>query len=387
MGSSGYKAQAKAQVQASQLQSQTALQVAQLQSDAALQAALINERTSKHAAGMAAGGAMGAASIVAGASDYAADLQFAAAERALAEQQRQYDLTTEMLSPYVETGEKFLGEVEKASTLEGFADRLATISDTDLYRDLVSDRQDAAAGALAQAGLSRSGAAAQSAADITTQLAMAIEGQDYSRKMNQVNLGQAAAARQANINMGYAGAVSNIETGTARSVGQQTMQGAIAQGGFITSGANAAAGHYARGGQAAAQGIMNAAYYSGQGMMGSANAIASGMIGSANMMAQGRAANRSAWMGAAQGAASIFFSDERLKTNMEPVGKIGPLHLYEWDWIDVVKGMTGTEMTTGFKAQEVESHYPEFVANVGDYKVINYPALREKLLEDIKEAA
>ena len=365
MGSKGYKQQAKAQVQASQIQQETALRVGQMQSDAALQSALMGKQ-----------GAIAAANAIGGATSYAAQLQFQAAELALQEQKRQFDATTEILSPYVETGEKFLGEVENASTLEGFADRLATISDTDLYRDLVSDRQDAAAGALAQAGLTRSGQAIQSAADITTQLAMAIEGQDYSRKMNQVNIGQAAAARQGGINMGYADAVSNIRTGTAASVGSQMVQGGIAQGGYISQGYNQAA-----------QGIMNAAYYSGQGQMGAANAQAQGLIGSANTIAQGRAQNRSAWMGAAQGAASIFFSDERLKTNMEPVGKIGPLHLYEWDWIDVVKGMTGTEMTTGFKAQEVESHYPEFVANVGDYKVINYPALREKLLEDIKEAA
>lgn len=390
MGSSGYKAQARAQTQAAQLQSSAALQVAQMQTDAALQAAIIGQQTSLEAAHIAAGGGIMAAQFISGATEYSADLQFEAAEKAIEEQRRQYDNTTEMLSPYVQTGEKFLKQVERASTLDGFAARLEKIMDSDTYDDLRQNRQEAAAGALGQAGLTRSGVAAQTASDITTELAFAIEGQDYSRKVNQVNIGQAAAARQANINMGSANAISGIYMGTAQNVGNQTVQGAIAGGGYMAQGANAAAGFYSQGGQAQAQGIMNAAYYGGQGIMGSANAIGGGMINGANAMAAGRAGNWNMGMqllGQGMGAAAMFFSDERLKKDLKAVGKISGLTLYEWEWVDEVKGLVGTEMVTGFRAQEVESHYPDCVTVIGDVKAIDYPRLHKHLLDDIKEAA
>ncbi len=364
-GKSAARAQATAQTNAARLQSNAAIQVAGMQSDAALKAAQ-----------MGADGAFAAAGMVAHASQYGANLQFEASEKAIAEQKRQFDTTTEMLSPYVETGTRFLEDVNEASTLEGFADRLRKISDTDIYSDLVNDRQAAASGALGQSGLTRSGAAAQQAADISTQLAMAIEGQDYSRKVNQVNVGQAAAARQANINMGYAGSVSNILTGTAQGMSNTIVQGAGQSAGYMNQGSTAAA-----------QGVMNAAYYGGQGIMGSANAIGAGMINSANAMMANRQNNNQMLMSAASTAANIFFSDERLKDNMQPVGEVGGLTLYEWDWKPAVKDMVGMEMTTGFKAQEVESKYPDCVSAIGDYKVIDYTKLRKQIKEGMRAAA
>ena len=45
------------------------------------------------------------------------------------------------------------------------------------------------------------------------------------------------------------------------------------------------------------------------------------------------------------------------------------------------------EMTTGFKAQEVEAKYPDCVGMVGDYKVIDYGNLHKQIKEEMREAA
>eukprot|EP00919_Chromeraceae_sp_WS-2016_P002997 GHVR01007348.1.p2 GENE.GHVR01007348.1~~GHVR01007348.1.p2 ORF type:complete len:368 (+),score=62.38 GHVR01007348.1:1204-2307(+) len=358
--------QAKAQIDAAQTQGDAAIEVAEIQSDASTQSAMLMLQ-----------GALESAGIIGGATAYGANLQFKASERSLAEQQRQYDNTTELLRPYVETGEQFLEEVNNASTLEGFAERLGKIMDGETFASLVNTRQDAAAGALAQAGLSRSGAAAQSAADITTEVATSIEGQDFARNSQQVNLGQAAAARQGMVNQGFADAVSGINMTTAGNVAHNALQGAISQGGIMSQGYNNAA-----------QAMQQGAYYQGQGIMGQANAQAQGMIGSANAYAQYKNQMWNNGLAAGQSIANmVFYSDERLKENMQPIGEINGLTLYEWDWVEGVQDLIGTEMTTGFKAQDVEARYPSCVLAAGNHKVIDYPRLHQHLAQDLQEAA
>lgn len=55
-----------------------------------------------------------------------------------------------------------------------------------------------------------------------------------------------------------------------------------------------------------------------------------------------------------------ILSDERLKTNKEVIGNVGPLTLYTWDWVEGADALGG-EMTSGFMAQEVAEHYPQHV--------------------------
>ena len=74
------------------------------------------------------------------------------------------------------------------------------------------------------------------------------------------------------------------------------------------------------------------------------------------------------------GASSIMsiFSDNRLKSNIVPIGKIGPLNAYSYDYrqdmgVDVPRGRQ-----VGFMAQEVEKVHPEAVGLRSGFKTVNY---------------
>jgi len=83
-------------------------------------------------------------------------------------------------------------------------------------------------------------------------------------------------------------------------------------------------------------------------------------------------------------AAAIFFSDPNLKENIEEIGDINGLKLYQWDWIEKTKGtMIEVCSTIGFMADEVKEKHPEFVYDFCGFMVIDYP----QLLDDLQEAA
>lgn len=380
------RSQARAATNAARLQSNAATQVAQIQSSAALEAAQIQQDTALQAASIAAGGAAHAAGLTAGATMHAANLQNQAQERALAEQKRQYDGAVKRFQPYAQMGEQFIDDVSEASTIEGLDARLAKILDSKTFGAMYGDRMDAAQNQMAQVGMSRSGAALEEAASVPTNLAMAIEGQLYGRQMNNVGIGQAAAAHQVASGQNYANNASNIMTTTAANIGNQAIQSAGMQGQFHMQGAQAGANGMMQAGNAAANGILGAASASGAGIMGAANATASGMVNAANARAAARqnAINTGLQVGT---TVATMFSDERLKENMEKVGKIGELNLYEWDWKPQAKGLVGTEMSLGFKAQEVEEIYPDCVSEIHGIKKVNYPLVHKHLERDLRLAA
>ncbi len=116
------------------------------------------------------------------------------------------------------------------------------------------------------------------------------------------------------------------------------------------------------------------------GGIGNANA-------SYNQAAQAGVQHRGGVMGGLlQGAGSIIgglFSDRRLKTNERVIGKIGPLSLYEWDWVEGAEAQLGAVMKTGFMADEVAEHYPQHVHPVEvsgvELLTVNYSALLRSL--------
>jgi hypothetical protein len=352
-----------ANIQAAQITTAAGTQVAQIQSDAALRAAE-----------MSAGAALGGASMIAGASAYAANLASEAAARSLEEQKRQFDTATEDLSVYRELGQKYVPIIDDAATAAGFQARLTEIMDTDVFNQLRDERQEAASGALGQAGLTRSGQAARSAAELTTDLALGIDNTLYGRQLNNVNLGQAASARQAAAGQNYANAVTGIETGTAAQIGNITINGATNSAGFFTDAANSLA-----------NGINNSAFHTGTGIMSGANANANALVNSANLGVQNANNNaqavsdRTANTISAIASVVAAFSDERLKEDMTPINQVADLTLYKWKWKDEYKDYPMTEMTTGFSAQEVEKKYPDCVIEVGQIKAILYPKLYKQL--------
>ena len=64
---------------------------------------------------------------------------------------------------------------------------------------------------------------------------------------------------------------------------------------------------------------------------------------------------------------------------MKPIKHIKNLTLYSWDWKEEVKGLPGTEMNTGFRAQEVKLKYPNCVSNINGILAIDYEKLNKTL--------
>lgn len=314
----------------------------------------------------------------------AANVQAGASDRAIAEQQRQFEAIRSLLAPFVGYGYGALPYVAQGATAGGMGDRIAEIMGTrpagslapaqpgampaaapaapsggqmgkfaDLiqrvggggaggqpaavgtppaagiqlpggsspspFQALVDERTRAAQGQLGASGLMRSGGALLEAARIPTELALALEEQLYGRQAALANSGQNAAVMQGNAGM-------NAGNSVARLLQEQ--------------------------GAANAQGIIGAQ--------------------------QARAASSQSMLQTGLTAAAIFFSDPRLKENMAPIGKIGPLTLYEWDWIEGVSDVIG-RMSIGFNADEVEEHFPEFVVEAHGFKAIHYPLLTAEL--------
>lgn len=383
----------RAAIEAARLQSAAATQVAGINSAAALEAARIGQQTSLEAANIASAGSIAAAHAVAGAQAYAADLSFEAAGNSLEEQRRQFDSTVERFAPYVALGEQFIGDIEQASTVEGLDARIGEILNSSTFQALRERQQLSADNQLSQAGMTRNGNAARAAAEMDINIASAIEGQLYGRQSTNVQIGQASAARTSAAGAGYANAVTGINQSLATNVGGLAVQSAQAQGQFIQNGANQAGNGILNAGNAASQGILGAANANAQGIQGAANASAQGLVNASNAQAQQQSGRMSGAMagamaglqfggywGAAIGAiGGYFFSDERLKENMQPIGKIHDLTLYEWDWKPNAAIAVGAEMSTGFKAQEVQEKYPECVDDSRGILMINYPMLHAEL--------
>lgn len=74
-------------------------------------------------------------------------------------------------------------------------------------------------------------------------------------------------------------------------------------------------------------------------------------------------------LGGASGVAS-FFSDERLKENIERIGKQNGHSIYEWNYKD--KERFGAGRYRGVMAHEVEVLKPEAVTEIDGYKAVNY---------------
>lgn len=341
-----------------------AVEAAEIQAQAAEQAARTASAGATTAAGISAGAALEAAQMSTEAATYAAQLQHEATMAGVEEMRRQYNQTVTRLQPYVDLGQNSIGDMEQAATVEGLDQRIGQILNTEVFGNLFNERMGTVEDYLSRTGQRRSGAAMQEAATVPTDLALGIEGQLYGRTANNVNIGQSAAAMVGNAGANYAANSANL-----------MQQGAAAQGNFITQGANAGANGILAAGNASAQGINSAAIYGAQGIQGAANAQAQGIYNAQQAKAQGT----QNLVNTAIGVAGLFMSDERMKTNMEKVGEIKGLPLYEWDWRDDVAHMTGAEMSIGFKAQDVAKRFPEFVRTIAGVLVIDYPALLDEL--------
>lgn len=358
---------------AAQIQADAAQRIAEIQAGASDNAAQLGLQGTQ----LAVAGSTAAAGLIAGATSTAARLGLQAQQESLALQREQYDESVERLAPFAEAGLEALPELEAAGTLGGMEARLAAIQDTNAFADLRAESQRHATNTVAQSGGRRSGAALRAATEISASSALTLDDRLYGRQANLVAIGESAAAGQNYAGANFANQSSSINTNTAASVGNLLVNGAGQQANFINQ-----AGQFAQQG-AIQQGQygQQAAFFQGQGIGGVANARAGALVNNANNSLQSGQNRTNNYLTAAATIASFFASDTRLKENILPLGKIHDLTLVEWDWKPEAKNMMGTEMSTGFIAQEVEAKYPDMVTEINGIKVINYPALQKTLKE------
>ncbi len=276
--------------------------------------------------------AVNAAQIQAKAAREAAVLGAAGSEAGIEELRRQFEATEARLAPFVDVGQRALRPLEKQRTFAGFADRLSNIQDTDIFGDIVDERTRAIRGQLAAGGLTRSGTALKEIAGIPTDVALAIEDLIARRTTNVAAGGQSAAAGLGGIGVQTSSGIANFleQQAGAQALGVQ-QAGQAASGGILAG---------QRAGAQASQNILNTAAT----------------------------------------VATIFFSDPRLKENVEEIGQICNLKLYQWDWIPQAKGTIIEKcMDIGFMANEVLNKYPQHIEDFGGFMTINYPALLNEL--------
>jgi hypothetical protein len=216
---------------------------------------------------------------------------------------------------------------------------------------LIADRTSAASDFLGASGLRRSGAAAEAAGAIPTELALGISDTLFNRNVSNPALG--AIGNIADLQVGRGRDFGNIEGDFAASLGNIALGGASNEANLITgAGESEAQTELALGKLDAAskQGLLD--IFGGQitgGLQGGLETLFSSGAGGA----------------AAGGLGSIlsFLSDERLKTNIRLVTP-GKLSIYEWDWIPEVKALNLPLMDIGFIAQDVQKVAPEFVHEI-----------------------
>lgn len=301
--------------------------------------------TGRHAAEAASS----AAALQSDAAIQAALIQAASQEQGLNATLEQLGITRESFAPFLEAGVGALPELQQGfqsqqgATLGGMDAMIAEIMGTDSFGALRQEREQSVQGQLSAGGLTRSGAAMQEMANVPTDLAFEIENMIFNR-------GQSDEIAR----------IQGLQNLTSTGLNAAGMSGSQSAS-MTTQIAN----------QMAGIGTTQAG-----GITGSASATASGILGAQQAEAQGTQNIMS--------LAAMFFSDNRLKTNIKKIGKAGPLDLVTWDWIPELKDSFVTKFpTTGFLSSQVKEHYPEYIGEFGSYDTVDYGGLMKFLEPEI----
>jgi len=264
----------------------------------------------------------------------AAQLANLFSQEGIDELRQQFALTQANLDPFIQAGIGQLGALEQGATVEGFGERLASIFSGGALDPLIEQRTRGAQSQLAAGGLTRSGTALQEISAIPQDIGLAIESLLTGRSQSLAGAGQGAALGLGQIGGASAANIANLFAG---------------QGANIIGGAQ--------------QDIQSQSDFFGD-VLGLAGSVAGG-IGAA-------------------GGFSTFFSDRDLKENAEPIGKIGPLTLYQWDWIEETKDTIISQFPTmGFVADEVKQHFPEFVKEICGFDCVDYRGVLDRIESEL----
>lgn len=246
------------------------------------------------------------------------------------------DSVVESLQPLSDLSTQYLPQLQQGTTVDGYADVLQAIRVNPAFQDLIQQEQNQVNAELANAGLRRSGAGIGQIAAVPMQFASRLEGMLRDRQSGLFGQGVNAL-----------GAINNTITNTASGI------------------SNIRLGQ----GQAFANGILSDAKSKAGGLSSALGFLSSGLeaAGGAGLFGDGK------W-GEFFGA----LSDERLKTNIRPVGELNGLTVYEWDWVEGAEQLGKAAMTRGFMAQEVQEKYPEYVHETKEgYLVVDYDVMLE----------
>jgi len=257
----------------------------------------------------------------------AASAQNAMLEKAIAEQRRQFGETQKNLSPFIHAGSGQLDALTQGTTAGGLDARLAEIFNTDTFGSLVDERTRSVQGQLGATGLSRSGSALQQIANVPTDIGLQIE---------QMLTGRSSAL--AGQGLGAATGLGQFGAQAAGNIGQSLTQQGVNTGSGIIGDAQAGAAQFSQ--------ILN-------------------------------------------GGLSIFsalpFSDPRLKMNTEKITELGPLDVYQWDWIPESEGTIIAKCPTiGFMTDEVSKIYPDRVKEFGGWFYLDYDGVFSDIERDYK---
>jgi len=165
------------------------------------------------------------------AGEKAAQLQYAASQAGVEEQRRQFDLMSELMSPYVSVGGDALTSQRALIGLDGYEAQMSAIQDIEnspLFQTQVQQGEEALLQNASATGGLRGGNTASALAQFRPQmLAQEIQNK-YANLGGLTSLGQAAAAGQAAGGMQSASNISSLlGQGGAALAGGQLAQGAV----------------------------------------------------------------------------------------------------------------------------------------------------------------
>ncbi len=303
--------------------------------------------------------------------------------RAVGGIEQQFGQTAGNINPFIQTGIGQLGSLAQGASIGGFGERLNQIFSGGALDPLIAERTRAAQGQLAAGGLTRSGQALQDISAIPQDIGFGIE-QLLTGRSSQL----AGQGLQAALGLGQLGGQASL------GAGRLGVQSALGLGQLGAQSAGNIAGIFGQQGQNVFQGANQDAQRQSD-FFGDVLGLA-GTVGGAFLGGPGGAALGSSLFGGGGGGggggagAGIgfglrnqqgnFFSDRNLKENIEKIGNIGPLSLYQWDWIPETKDMLISKFPTmGFVADEVKKHFPDFVKDFYGFDSVNYSGLLDKL--------
>lgn len=160
--------------------------------------------------------------------------QAGAADAAIAEQRRQFDILTELLRPYVESGQPALQQQQALIGLRGAPEQQAaitTLEQSPFFQSAVRQGEEALLQRASATGGLRGGNIQAALAQFRPQMLESQIAQQYERLGGLTSLGQSSAAGQASAGMQTAGAIGNLlaQRGAALAGGQIAKGGVVRQ--------------------------------------------------------------------------------------------------------------------------------------------------------------